>query len=104
MSQVLIFIRNISWLFLTLIWYTGNVYISDTNNQRIRKVTASTGIITTFAGDADTTYYNDGITATSGTLYRPYGLTTDSAGNVYIAEQSGLRIRKIIIDGSNGIR
>jgi len=59
----------------------GNVYISDTSNQRVRKVTVSTGIITTIAGNGGTgSYSGDGSQATSAALYNPIGIALDSAG------------------------
>ncbi len=58
-----------------------NVYITDSTNQRIRKVTVSTGIITTIAGSGGTgSYSGDGGAATSATLYNPNGVTVDSSG------------------------
>ena len=60
----------------------GNVYIADTANHRIRKVTVSTGIITTIAGTGDTTYKNDNGVATSATLYSPYGVAVDASGRI----------------------
>ena len=61
--------------------YLGNVYIADEYNQRIRKVTVSTGIITTVAGTGTTSYSGDGGAATSAALNYPYGVALDSAGN-----------------------
>ena len=58
----------------------GNVYIADTYNHRIRKVTISTGIITTFAGTGTSSYSGDNGPATSATLYYPIGVAVDSAG------------------------
>ena len=58
----------------------SNVYIADTNNHRIRKVTISTGIITTIAGTGTTTYSGDNGPATSATLNYPNGVALDSAG------------------------
>ncbi len=60
--------------------YLGNVYIADTSNNRVRKVTVSTGIITTVAGTGSTVYSGDNGQATSATLYNPHGVTVDSAG------------------------
>ena len=56
------------------------MYIADTYNHRIRKVTVSTGIITTIAGTGTGDYWGDNGQATSAALYRPYGLVLDSSG------------------------
>ena len=58
----------------------GNVYIADTFNNRIRKVTISTGIITTFAGTGTVSYSGDNGPATSATLCWPTGVALDSTG------------------------
>ena len=60
----------------------GNVYIADTNNHRIRKVTVSTGNITTIAGTGSTTYSGDNGAATSATLYLPHGVAVDTSGKI----------------------
>ena len=60
--------------------HLGNVYIADSDNQRIRKVTASTGIITTFAGTGSIGNSGDNIQATSAGLYFPEGVALDSSG------------------------
>jgi hypothetical protein len=57
------------------------VYIADTYNHRIRKVTVSTGIITTIAGTGSTTYSGDNGPATSATLKIPSGVSLDASGN-----------------------
>ena len=62
----------------------GNVYIADTDNNRIRKVTISTGIITTIAGTGTSSYSGDGGEATSATLYYPYGVNVDSSGKAAV--------------------
>ena len=56
------------------------MYITDTYNHRIRKVTISTGIITTIAGTGLSSYSGDNGPATSATLYNPFGVALDSAG------------------------
>ena len=56
------------------------MYIADCINNRIRKVTVSTGIITTFAGTGTGTYSGDGGAATSAALYDVYGVVVDSTG------------------------
>lgn len=72
----------------------GNLYISDTNNNRIRKVTISTGIITTIAGSGTTPAYSgDGGPALSATLAHPRGLVLDNLGNIYVADTDNSAIR-----------
>ena len=56
------------------------MYIADSSNNRIRKVTISTGIITTFAGTGSTTYSGDNGPATSAALYYPQDAALDSTG------------------------
>ena len=58
------------------------MYIAETNNNRVRKVTVSTGIITTIAGTGSTTYNGDGGAATSATLYFPRGVAVDASGRI----------------------
>ena len=60
----------------------GNVYIADSDNHRIRKVTISTGIITTIAGTGSTTFSGDNGAATSATLYHPSGVAVDLSGRI----------------------
>ena len=65
---------------LTLLHDAGNVYIADYGNSRVRKVTVSTGIITTVAGTGTSSYSGDNGQATSAALKGPYGVAVDSAG------------------------
>ena len=61
----------------------GNVYIADTQNNRIRKVTVSTGIIDTIAGSSSSgSYSGDNGAATSATLYYPSGVALDASGRI----------------------
>ena len=71
-----------------------NIYIGDLYNHRIRKVDSS-GIITTVAGTGIEGYAGDGGPATQAQLRLPYGLALDAAGNLYVAEPSSRRIRKV---------
>ena len=59
----------------------GNLYIADSHNNRVRKVTVSTGIISLLAGTGASSYSGDGGAATSAALYFPYGVALDTAGN-----------------------
>ncbi len=56
------------------------MYIADTDNHRIRFVSATTGIISTIAGDGNIGYNSDGIAATSASLHNPLGVAVDSSG------------------------
>ena len=69
----------------------GNLYIADTSNNRIRKVTPA-GIISTVAGNGTPDYSGDGGTATSAELNQPAGVAVDGLGNLYIADTSNNRI------------
>jgi sugar lactone lactonase YvrE len=71
---------------------TGNLYISDYENHRVRKVDHA-GIITTFAGGG--TNSGDGILATNAVLYLPIGLTFDASGNLVITDGGSDLIRKV---------
>jgi sugar lactone lactonase YvrE len=62
----------------------GNLYFTDTLNQRVRRIDNATGIITTIAGNGAIGYYGDGGPATAAALNTPLGLTVDSQGQVYI--------------------
>jgi hypothetical protein len=62
----------------------GNLYFTDSNNQRVRRIDASTGIIRTIAGDGAVGYTGDNGPATKATLSTPTGLAVDSLGQVYI--------------------
>ena len=78
----------------------GNIYFSDNLNNVIRKVTVSTGIITTVAGNSALLFMpyafsGDGGPATSAELNNPWGVAVDKAGNIYIADNSYNVIRKV---------
>jgi hypothetical protein len=71
----------------------GNIFIADSHNHRIRKV--SGGTITTIAGTGAPGYAGDGGAATAAQLSLPSAVAVDSSGNVYIADTNNQRIRKI---------
>ena len=75
----------------------GNVYIADNSNNRVRKLTVSTGIITTYAGTGTPSVSGDGGQATSAGLNGPYGVSLDTSNNVYIADLGNHRIRKVTV-------
>jgi RHS repeat-associated protein len=73
---------------------SGNLYIADSSNHRIRKIDQN-GIITTVAGNGREGFGGDGREATSAKLNHPRDVTFDAAGNLYIADQWNHRIRKV---------
>lgn len=77
---------------------SGNVYISDYNNHRIRKVSPN-GVISTFAGNGNGGYTGDGGLATNAELNLPSTLIFDAAGNAYIADHANSCIRKVSASG-----
>ena len=72
----------------------GNLYIADAFNNRIRKVNV-TGVITTVAGNGDARFSGDHAAATNASLGAPFGVAVDAVGNLYIADTSNHRIRKV---------
>jgi sugar lactone lactonase YvrE len=77
---------------------SGALYIADTGNNRIRKVTPD-GVITTVAGTGTAGFTGDGGLATAAQLSGPVGIAVDGAGNLYIADYSNGRIRKVNVSG-----
>lgn len=76
----------------------GSLYIADYQNHRVRRVDPN-GIITTVAGDGAKGYGGDGGPATAASLKDPAGVALDGEGNVYIADRSNQRVRKVGPDG-----
>ena len=72
----------------------GTVYIADAGNDRIRQVTPN-GVITTVAGNGQTGYNGDGISAAQASLFEPAGLAVDPFGSVYITDSINDRIRML---------
>jgi sugar lactone lactonase YvrE len=73
----------------------GDIFISDTGNQRVRKVNGSNGIITTVAGNGTYGYSGNGGAATSAMIGNPEQLALYGSGNLYIAEQGACVIAKV---------
>ncbi len=77
---------------------SGSLYIADYQNHRVRRV-GPDGIITTVAGDGTKGYGGDGGPATAASLKDPAGVAVDRKGNLYIADRSNQRVRKVGPDG-----
>ena len=77
---------------------SGNLFIADNGNNRIRKVTAA-GIITTVTGSGSAGYSGDGGSAASAELDLPWGVAVDASGNLFIADYGNSRIRKVTVAG-----
>jgi sugar lactone lactonase YvrE len=73
----------------------GNLYITDAGNQRVRRVDAMTGVITTVAGGGSSAIPDDGAPATSVLLPFPYGITLDASGSFYVTDFESHSIAKV---------
>ncbi len=73
----------------------STLYIADTANNRIRRVDAETGIISTAAGTDERGFSGDGGPATQASLNFPSGVSVDGAGHLYVADTRNGRIRKV---------
>ena len=73
----------------------GNLYIADYGPNRIRKVSATTNIITSVAGNGQINYTGDGGPATQAALFDPGAVELDAAGNIYISEMGSSRVRVV---------
>ena len=76
---------------------TNNIYIADAQNNKIRKIDGTTGIITTVAGTGAASFSGDKGAATSATLNHPYGVRVTAGGDIVIADEANQRIR--VVDG-----
>ena len=77
----------------------GELYFSDSNNSVIRKINLSTGIISTVVGSGVRGFSGDGGAATLAQLNYPSGIAFDNAGNLFIADTSNHRVRKVDVTG-----
>ena len=73
----------------------GNLFIADTLNRRIRKVSAS-GIITTVAGNGIEGFSGDGGPAIGAALYGPVGISIDAQDNIFFSDTNGQRVRELV--------
>jgi sugar lactone lactonase YvrE len=84
---------NAPWA--TVMDSSGNLYISDTGNNQVRRVDAKTGTITTIVGTGIAGYSGDNGPASSAQISNPAGLAMDSAGNLYIADSGNSLVRMV---------
>jgi hypothetical protein len=77
---------------------SGNLFLVDESNNRIRKVSTN-GIITTVAGNGTNGYSGDGGAATNAEINYPYGVRVDAAGDLFIADYGNYRVRKVSTNG-----
>ena len=71
----------------------GNIYVADSGNNRVRKI--SSGVITTAAGNGEAGWSGDGGLATDARISGPAGVALDTAGSLFISDANNHRIRKI---------
>jgi RHS repeat-associated protein len=91
-------LAKLNWPWGVAIDNSGNLYIADADNNRIRKVDTS-GIITTVAGTGTPGFSGDGGPATQARLNMPCGIALDALGNLYICDTYNSRIRKVDTSG-----
>jgi sugar lactone lactonase YvrE len=77
----------------------GNIFFTDTENNRVRRIDAITNIISTVAGNGETDFNQDNIAATKAALNGPFCISIDRAGNLFIADSGNNRIRKVNLQG-----
>ncbi|MBL7690540.1 MAG: T9SS type A sorting domain-containing protein [Flavipsychrobacter sp.] len=77
----------------------GNIFVADQDECRIRKIDATTGIITTVAGTGVGGYSGDGGPATNAQVYGPTDVCIDKYGNLFIADMNNVRVRKVATNG-----
>ncbi len=73
----------------------GNLFIADTDNHRIRKVAAGTGIISTVAGNSQSGFSGDNVSASATSLFNPWGIAVDANSNLLIGDTGNHRIRRV---------
>ena len=76
---------------------TGNLYVGDSNNQRVRRIDVVSGFITTVAGSGSPGTEGDGESAIKANLYPPSGIAVDASGNLHIAQPDSSRVRRVLL-------
>ncbi|MCW5978923.1 MAG: hypothetical protein KIT09_12635 [Bryobacteraceae bacterium] len=78
---------------------SGNIYVADENNQRVRRIDPATGVITTFAGNGARAFAGDNGPAVQASLNGVNGVCSDAAGNIYLNDTGNNRIRRVDSSG-----
>lgn len=78
---------------------SGNIFVADENNQRVRKIDPSSGTITTFAGNGARAFSGDGGPAVAASLNGVNGVCSDPSGNIYLNDTGNNRIRRVDANG-----
>jgi len=73
----------------------GNIFIADSANNRIRKVSSPGGVITTVAGNGNPAFFGEGVAAISASFFVPTDVALDAAENLFIADGGNMRVRKV---------
>ncbi len=77
---------------------SGNLFVADEGNNRVRRI-STTGIITTVAGNGVQGFSGDGGPAVNAQLFGPTGIAVDTSGDIFIADQGNIRVRKVSPNG-----
>lgn len=81
----------------------GNLYIADSGNQSVRKVSVATGKISTLAGTGEIGFSASPVAATSATFHGPAGIAVDTVGNVYVVDSGNHVVRELLTEAGNVI-
>lgn len=79
---------------------SGNVFLADTGNSRIRRIDGTSGVVSTFAGNGTFGYTGDGGAASAAEIERPGSIAIDSSGNLYVPDYAASVVRKITSSGT----
>jgi hypothetical protein len=79
---------------------SGNVFIADSSNERVREVAKATGVITTVAGSGTMGFGGDGGAPTAAALNLPYAVAVDGSGNLFIADANNNRVREVVVSNN----
>lgn len=74
---------------------SGNLFLADTHNHRVRRVDAATGVITTVAGTGQPGFAGDAGAAPAARLSLPHGLALDAQGNLFVVDSRNQRVRRV---------